>query len=84
MVNERAVIKEIVLTYTTDKDDSFETLSNEGDEWQQEQGPLAASSAPFGQGVLFRIASSGLDAVVEGLGQLDPPLDSGSVHLEEG
>lgn len=71
-------------TYTTDEHDGFESFSNKGDERQQEQRPLAASSSPFSQGVLFGVTGSGLDAVVESLGQLDPPLDSGSIHLQEG
>lgn len=72
------------MTYTTDKHDSLESFSDKGNEWQQEERPLAASSSPLGQGVLFRVAGSGLNTVIESLGQLDPPLDSGSVHLEEG
>lgn len=70
-------------THTTNKDDSFKPFSNKSDEGQQEQGPLAASSAPLGQGIFLGVAGHGMNALVESLGQLDPPFYTGSIHLEE-
>jgi hypothetical protein len=70
-------------TYTSDKDNSFKTLSDKSDERQEEQGPLSASGSPFGYSVFFGITSSGLDTVVERLRKLDSPLDSWTIHFEE-
>jgi hypothetical protein len=60
------------------------TYSDDGDEWQQEQCPLSTPTLlSLNQTPFFRRSHRFRMTLFESIGKLEPPLDSGFVHLEE-
>ena len=62
---------------TTDEDDSLETLTKDGDERKDEESPLSRA------GLLVFGIELALGRLLESSCELQAPLDTGAVHLEE-
>lgn len=69
-------VSDEISTYTSNEYDSFQTLSQDGDEWQHEQSPFTT--------LTFCLSLSGLTVTLfECDSELVSPFDPRSIHFEE-